>query len=205
MELNKIIEARRSVNFFDSNGEISKKDLETIIERATLSPSSYNLQHWHFLVVHDPDRKKVLKDVAYGQQKVEDAAAAIVVLGNLQAHERAKSIADDLSEKGYLPEEYKENVINQIQGLYGNNETMQRDEAIRGASLASMTLMLAAQDMGYGTCPMIGFDPEGVRREFNLPGHLIPVMMITIGPAKEENNSRKSRLSVNEVTTFNGF
>jgi nitroreductase len=71
MELNKIIDERRSVNFFDPNGEISKQDLEKIIERATLSPSSYNLQHWHFLVVHDPDRKKVLKEVAYGQQKVE--------------------------------------------------------------------------------------------------------------------------------------
>jgi putative NAD(P)H nitroreductase len=205
MELNKVIEERRSVDAFDPNGKISKDELETIIEKATLSPSSYNLQHWHFLVVNDPDRKKVLKEVAYGQQKIEDAAAAIVVLGNLQAHERAKSIADDLSEKGYLPAEYKENVINQVQGFYGNNEAVQRDEAIRGASLAAMTLMLVAKDMGYGTCPMIGFDPEGVRKEFNLPQHLIPVMMITIGPAQEVGNARKVRLPVNEVTTFNGF
>jgi putative NAD(P)H nitroreductase len=205
MELNKVIQERRSIDSFDPNGEISKEDLETIIEKATLSPSSYNLQHWHFLVVNHPDRKKVLKEVAYGQQKIEDAAAAIVVLGNLQAHERGKSIAGDLSEKGYLPEEYKENVINQIQGFYGNNEALQRDEAIRGASLAAMTLMLVAKDMGYGTCPMIGFDPEGIRREFNLPEHLIPVMMITIGPAKEVDNPRKGRLPINEVTTFNGF
>jgi putative NAD(P)H nitroreductase len=82
---------------------------------------------------------------------------------------------------------------------------MQRDEAIRGASLAAMNLMLAAKDLGYGTCPMIGFDPEGVRKEFNIPSHLIPVMMITIGPAKEETQPRKMRLSVNEVTTYNGF
>jgi putative NAD(P)H nitroreductase len=205
MELNKIIEERRSVNSFDPNGKISKEDLEAIITKATLSPSSYNLQHWHFLVVHDPDRKKVLKKVAYGQQKVEDAAAAIVVLGNLQAHERANSIADDLAEKNYLPAEYKENVVNQIQGLYGSNEQMQRDEAIRGASLAAMTLMLVAQDMGYGTCPMIGFDPQGIQREFNIPEHLIPVMMITIGPSKEENNPRKDRLPLNKISTFNGF
>jgi putative NAD(P)H nitroreductase len=139
------------------------------------------------------------------QQKVEDAAAGIVVLGDLQAHERASQIADDFSEKGYLPEEYKNNVVEQIQGFYGNNESVQRDEAIRGASLAAMTLMLAAKDMGYGTCPMIGFDPEGVRREFKVPENLFPVMLITIGPTKEEMKPRKLRYSVDKIATFNGF
>ncbi|BCJ86238.1 hypothetical protein skT53_12230 [Effusibacillus dendaii] len=65
--------------------------------------------------------------------------------------------------------------------------------------------MLAAKDLGYGTCPMIGFDPEAVRKEFNIPEQYIPVMIITIGPAKEESNPRKMRYSVSEVTTYNGF
>lgn len=204
MELRKVIEERRSVNQFDPNGQISKEDLEKILNAATMAPSSYDLQHWHFLVVNDKDRKLALKNVAYGQQKIEDAAAAIVVLGNLKAHERAGLIADDLVAKGYLREEYKDNVISTINGAYGNAGS-QRDEAIRGASLAAMNLMLAAKDLGYGTCPMGGFDPEGVRKEFNIPSHLIPVMIVTIGPAKEETRPRKMRLPVNEVTTYNGF
>jgi putative NAD(P)H nitroreductase len=204
IELFDVINQRRSVNVFDPNGTISKEDIEKIIEVATMAPSSYNLQHWHFLVVTDKELKLTLKKVAYDQQKVEDAAAAILVLGNVKAHERANLIADDLSEKGYLPAEYKDKVVQQIQGLYGN-EAMQRDEAIRGASLAAMNLMLAAKGLGYGTCPMIGFDPEGARKEFNIPSHLIPVMLITIGPAKEETQPRKMRLPVSEVATYNRF
>lgn len=204
MEFNQLVQARHSVNQFDPNGTISREVLESIIEAATLSPSSYNLQQWRFLVVDDKETKLKLKSSAYEQQKVADAAAAIVVLGNLKAHEDATQIADDLSEKGYLPPQYKENMINQINGLY-SNEVMQRDEAIRGSSLAAMTLMLAAKDKGYGTCPMIGFDPNRVRQEFNIPEHLIPVMIITIGPEKDPEMPRKLRFSAKEVTTYNGF
>ncbi|PGX23283.1 nitroreductase family protein [Priestia megaterium] len=204
MEFNQLIQARHSVNQFDPNGTISREELESIIEAATLAPSSYNLQHWRFLVVDDKDKKLKLKSAAYDQQKIEDAAAAIVVLGNLKAHEDAQRIADDLSEKGYLPEQYKENVINQINGLY-SNESMQRDEAIRGSSLAAMTLMLAAKDKGFGTCPMIGFDPARVQEEFNIPENLIPVMIITIGPENDPKAPRKFRFEAQEITTYNGF
>jgi putative NAD(P)H nitroreductase len=204
MEFNQLLQARYSVNQFDPNGTISREELESIIDAATLAPSSYNLQHWRFLVVDDKEKKLKLKSVAYDQQKVEDTAAAILVLGNLKAHEDAKRIADDLSAKGYLPEQYKENVINQINGLY-SNESMQRDEAIRGASLAAMTLMLAAKDKGFGTCPMIGFDPQRARQEFHIPEHLIPVMLITIGPEKDPKMPRKLRFPAKEITTYNGF
>ncbi|CAI8767450.1 putative NAD(P)H nitroreductase [Brevibacillus sp. IT-7CA2] len=204
MNFQQLLQARRSVNQFDPNATISRDDLESMIESATLAPSSYNLQHWRFLVVDDKEQKLKLKKAAFHQQKVEDASAAIVILGNLQAHKDAERIADDLTEKGYLPAQYKENVINQIEGLY-SNESMQRDEAIRGSSLAAMALMLAAKEKGYGSCPMIGFDPQLVRQEFNIPEHLIPVMMITIGTDLDPEMPRKIRFAVEEVTTYNGF
>ncbi|MFF2528326.1 nitroreductase family protein [Brevibacillus sp. NPDC058079] len=68
-----------------------------------------------------------------------------------------------------------------------------------------MALMLAAKEKGYGSCPMIGFDPHLVRQEFNIPEHLIPVMMITIGTDLDPEMPRKIRFAVEEVTTYNGF
>jgi putative NAD(P)H nitroreductase len=104
MKFTQLIEARHSVNQFDTNAAISREDLESIIAAATLAPSSFNLQHWRFLIVDDKEKKLKLKSAAYDQQKVEDAAAAIIVLGNLRAHEDAGRIVNDLADKGYLPE-----------------------------------------------------------------------------------------------------
>ncbi|RAV20387.1 nitroreductase family protein [Paenibacillus contaminans] len=204
MELNQLLEQRISVNNFDPAGQISREQLESIIQAATSAPSAYNLQHWHFLAVTDKDRKLALKQAAYNQQKIEDAAAAVVVLGDLKAFEKAGLIADDLSAKGYLPEAYKDNLINTLHNAY-SNESTQREEAIRAASFAAMTLMLAAKNDGFGTCPMTGFDPQAVRETFNIPAHLFPVLIVTIGQELEETRPQKFRQSVEQVTTFNGF
>jgi putative NAD(P)H nitroreductase len=61
---------------------------------------------------------------------------------------------------------------------------LQRDEAIRSASLASMTLMLVAQSLGLATCPIIGFDPDRVAQIVGLDQAHVPVMLITIGKSK---------------------
>ena len=41
--------------------------------------------------------------------------------------------------------------------------------------------MYAAKYYGYDTCPMIGFDEKAVQSELNMPEHVIPVLMITMG------------------------
>lgn len=204
MDLKTGIFARRSVEQFDPAAAISKEDIEKVIEAAGMAPSSYNLQHWHFLVIHDMDRKKALRNTAYDQQKVQDAAAAIVVLGNLKAHERARYITDDQVEKGYLTAEGQKKALAIISGYYDSAEN-QRMEAIRGASLAAMSLLLAAEALGYDTCPMAGFDLDAMRREFKIPEHLLPVMIVAIGRSMPEPRPRKMRLPVAEVITYDSF
>ena len=48
------------------------------------------------------------------------------------------------------------------------NEQVQRDEAMRSCGMAAMTLMLAAKEMGYDTCPMDGFDFDAVGKSTQL-------------------------------------
>lgn len=64
--------------------------------------------------------------------------------------------------------------------MYGENPMLQRDEAVRSAAMAAMTLMLAARDKGLVSCPMIGFDAAGVSDAFGL-GDGCPVMLLTVG------------------------
>ena len=56
-----------------------------------------------------------------------------------------------------------------------------------------MTLMLAASDMGYATCPMIGFDPAKVSEIVGLDEEHIPVMMVVLGKEKGTMRPRAHR------------
>jgi nitroreductase len=48
---------------------------------AATAPSSWNLQHWKFIVVQDQQIKEHLLPIAYGQQQVIEASAVIISSG----------------------------------------------------------------------------------------------------------------------------
>ena len=100
-----------------------------------------------------------------------------------------------------------EDTIRQTKGLYeGKGERFMEDEAIRNASLSAMTFMYAAKYYGYDTCPMIGFDEKAVQSELNMPEHVIPVLMITIGKSDTTKvRPRGYRKPISEFVTYESF
>ena len=199
MELSEIVAGRRSVKSYDPNHTISDGELKALFEKVILSPSSFNLQHWRFVVVRDPERKKQLREVSYNQEQVETASAVIIVAGKLNAHEDGPEIYKN------APEEVKQAMLPLMGGFYADNPQMQRDEVIRSCTLASMTLMVAAYDMGYATGPMIGFDPDAVSKLVGLDERHVPVMMIVLGKQTGDMRPRAFRYPPNKVVRLESF
>jgi len=83
MELIQGMKERRSINFFETGRELSDDQLRELLEVANLSPSSFNLQPWKVVVVRDSERKKVLRQCAMNQPKVEEASAVLILLAAL--------------------------------------------------------------------------------------------------------------------------
>jgi len=79
MDFDDVIRTRRSVHQY-SDADIDDETLYDLFEDVRHAPSSFNLQPWEFLVVRGDDLER-LQSVAYGQEHVTDAAAAVVVLG----------------------------------------------------------------------------------------------------------------------------
>ena len=198
-----LIRERTSVNHFDPSKTVSEAEIREIIADAVQAPSSYNIQHWRFVAVTDPEKKKQLQSAAYNQVKVGQASATIIVLGDLQGYEKMEQIYAPLVKNGVVTQDYASGAAQRATDTYFNNPQFARDEAIRSAALAAMTLMIAAQARGYVTGPMIGFDPEQVKRVFDISDRYVPVMLITLGYPAPGNLPRKPRLSVDEVLEFN--
>lgn len=89
--------------------------------------------------------------------------------------------------------------VAQAASAHAEDMVLQRDEAVRSASLAAMTLMLAAQGIGLGSCAMVGFDAMRLSQEFGLASTDLPVILVTVGYAAEGNWPQKPRKPVPEV------
>ena len=177
MTFSDLARQRHSVRHYTPGLTIEDSELAAIFAEVALSPSSFNLQPWQFVVVRDAARKRELRGLSFGQQQVEDCAAAIVVCGRLDAHADAPRIYAD------APAAMREKFVPMIAAVYTDQPALQREEAIRGGSLAAMSLMYAAKARGWDTGPMIGFDAKKVAAFIGLDAQTVPVMLIVLGKA----------------------
>ncbi|ABB12083.1 nitroreductase family protein [Burkholderia lata] len=200
--LETLLKSRVSTNKYDSGRALTDHQIDELIQLATTAPSAFNLQNWKFVAVRSAAGKAKLLPLAYGQQKVADAAVTFIVCGTLEPHVTLPGALKPSVEHGILDKGIYEGWIGAANSMYGDNPAFQRDEAIRSASLAAMTLMLAAQDRGLASGPMIGFDPSGVAAAFHLQPTDVPVMLVTVGHAAPGNWPQKPRKSTSDVLSF---
>ncbi|RDI72384.1 nitroreductase family protein [Halopelagius longus] len=210
MEFSEVVTSRRSVHQYTDEA-LEEETIEAIFERVRHSPSSYNLQPWEFLVLTEDENRERLRSVAYDQEHVTDAPVAVVVLGNKDPSAHADAVLDDWLNKGYLPnEEARDAVMESIDGMAALPEEERRVWTVRSTTLAASALLNAAWDEGVATCPMGGFDAEGVVEEFDIDADRYePVMLVTMGYAAEDapdvENERKYRRPVDEIVHYDEF
>ncbi|HYD34291.1 MAG TPA: nitroreductase family protein, partial [Methylophilaceae bacterium] len=92
-----------------------------------------------------------------------------------------------------------------IDQYYRGREQVQRDEGMRSCGMAAMALMLAATEMGYGSCPMDGFDFDAVAKLLNLPSDHTPAMFVAIGKTIKEPWPKGGQLPMSEVLVLDRF
>jgi len=193
------IKTRRSIKSFQDH-EMSKDEINKLLEAAILSPTSYNIQNWRFVIVTKQDLKDKLCALSYGQRQVAEASLVIVLCADLKAW--------DKNPERYwknIPEEPRKSLAKAIRQSYSGNTILEKDEALRSCGFAAQTIMLAARSMGYDTCPMEGFDFGKVAALINLPSDHIISMMIVVGKKAKEAGPRGGQLPLSEVVFENSF
>lgn len=194
------IEKRRSIKKFDPEYEITQEEINKLLEAAILSPTSYNIQHWRFVIIKDKKIKEVIKKYSWNQPQVSEASIVVIICADLKAWnkepERYWSSA---------PKHVQESLAKAIRNAYQDDEQFQRDEALRSCGMAAQTLMLATKALGYDSCPMIGFDQNRVAELINLPKDYIISMMVVIGKAIKPASPRSGQLKLKEIVFENSF
>lgn len=81
--------------------------------------------------------------------------------------------------------------------------TLGRDElCMMDISMAAQNIMLLAEEIGLGTCPVKSFNKRAISKILNLPSHVSADLIISVGYA-DEIASPPHRRSVKDVTFFN--
>jgi nitroreductase len=200
MEVREAIEARRAIQHFDPDHAISAAERTELLRLARLAPTSFNIQHCRFVVVTDRELRRQLRAASFDQSQVTDASLLVVLCADLAAWNRRPERYWD-----HVPPPLRDRFVALIRGVYGDQEQLQRDEAIRSCGLAAQTLMLAGQGMGYDSCALVGFDFDAVARLIALPDDHLIGMFVVLGKALRPAHARGGRLPETELVFENRF
>ncbi len=200
MNVSLAIETRRAVKAFDPEHRIGEAEIVQLMALAMLSPTAFNIQNWRFVLARDQALRREIRKVAWDQAQVTDASLLVVLTADLKAWEKEPS-----RYWRNAAQPVRDYLVPAIGQYYQGREQVQRDEAMRSCGIAAMTLMLAAREMGYESCPMDGFDFDAVGKLINLPPDHAIAMFVAIGKGIKEAYPRGGQLSMDEVVIVDSY
>lgn len=175
MELQKVLETRRSIRKYDAEKKVSEEQIKELIQAAILAPSWKNSQTGRYYAVTSEELLEKVRTEClpeYNANNVKDAPALIIttVVKNRSGYERSGEPTNELG-NGW--------------GLYD-------------LGLANQNLILKATEMGLGTLVMGLRDEAKLREYLQIPETQIVASVIGLGYADIEPEMPR-RKSVDDI------
>ena len=215
MDLLNISKTRYTTKAYDPIRKIPQEQITRLLEILRLTPSSINIQPWHFFIADNPVAKEriakaLVGKYAYNAPKVLESSHTILFCTKADISEQH---LDNLLTQDDISGRFKDSNAKQGQkdsrAGYVNYYRNEKGDIQRWAEnqtfIALGQILLAAGIEGIDATPIGGFDEQIINDELQLTEKgLIPSVLLTLGYRSENDfNAKlpKSRLSKEEIFT----
>ncbi len=204
MDTKTLFSERRSATFFNKDKQIDNQLLKDIINLALEAPSAFNLQPWRIIVVKSEESKKKLFNLSNQQDKVLEAPATLIVIGNKEGYADSNPVWTEMLQSVGGDEKMVNGAKEAAAFLYGSSDERKLKFAESNAGLLSMAIMITAKEYGVDSHPMSGIDFDGIHKEFGLKEEESAVMTIGLGyyDTTKELYPRRPRRLFDEIATI---
>jgi len=162
---------RYAVKRFDPSNTIDAGTWSAIEKSLVLTPSSFGLQPWKFLVVHSPEIKAKLPAISWNQTQPGDCSHMVVFAARKTVDESYVDafIAKSAETRGVAAEAlvgYRNVILGFLKNTTGRHLAWSSNQAY----IALGQLMASAAVLGVDACPMEGIVPSEYDKLLGLEG-----------------------------------
>ena len=147
------------------------------------------------MIIESSENIKKVQSIAFDQPHLSNASAIAVIVADTNIGRRTEELVDMWIDYGYRSEEDRKDLLNFIGKV--RSPQKRKEMALRNSMLAAMTFIFAAEDLGYATCPMMGFSQWQLEEFLELPEDRVIALMVALG--KKEPNKALPRLPRRDV------
>lgn len=157
-DLTAALQRRYATKSFDATKKIDPATFETLLEVLRLTPSSFGLQPWKFIVVENPTLRAELRPNSWNQPQITEASHLIVLAAKEEiSHADIQEWIDCMAHTQNVPNSKfapLQGAIQQFAGAMSPEEMHQWNS--RQVYIALGQLMTAAAVLGIDSCPLEG-------------------------------------------------
>src|ERR1700690_692446 len=176
---------RYATKFFDATKKIPADTWRTLEQALVLTPTSYGLQPYKFLVISNSAKRAELLPHSWNQKQVVDASHFVVFTARTEMKE---ADVDKLIQRTTDLRKLPADALNAYRGMMlgdvvnGPRGKIAHEWAARQSYIALGNLMTAAAVLGVDGCPMEGLVPAEYGRILQLHGSgYAPVVACALG------------------------
>ncbi|MBA9084884.1 hypothetical protein FHR92_001345 [Fontibacillus solani] len=198
---------------YDENKKISDEDFNFILEAGRLSPSSYGLEPWKFLIIQNPDFRERLMKIATGAaRQLRGASHFIIILARTDVKFDSKYISNHIKTVQQASDETAKMLLQSLEGFQNRWKLLENDRALLDWSskqtyIALANMLTAAAQMGIDSTPIEGFSFDDVNALLESEGLLDngnykPSVMAAFGYRKEDPARSKTRKNLSDIVEW---
>ncbi len=167
------LEWRYATKVFDATKKIPADVWAALEQALVLTPTSYGLQPYQFLIVQDAAKRAALLPHSWGQKQVVDCSHFVVFTARTEMQEAdVKRLIARISSVRGVPAEFMTPYWNMMISdvVNGPRGKAAHEWAARQSYIALGNLMTAAAVLGVDACPMEGLVPAEYDKVLKLEG-----------------------------------
>jgi nitroreductase len=175
------IRSQRACRRFDPDAKVPDSDVEQMLAAAVHAPSAENTQPWTFIVVRDESARALL---AGWWTETWNAGGGDFVRQSVEDKVLVADLEFGFSKGGFAAAPV-------VVVVCADTDRVPEIYAPSSIYPAVQNLLLAAADLGYGSC-LTTFGVDRVRELLQLPQNLIPMAAVYVGvPARKLSPPRR--------------
>lgn len=192
---------RHACKLFDGK-KIPTEDLEFILEVGRLSPSSFGVEQWKFVVVQNQALKEMIENVSWNQKQISTCSDLLIILARKDVRSSDAYTIKQLKRWGLSEDDFKG-----FLGVYHGWVDGRDDHTIEMWSekqcyIAAGNMMSAAASIGIDSCPMEGFEYKKVDALLGIDTAVYQSAIVIPFGYRAAEQRGKHRLSLDEVVEY---
>lgn len=204
---------RHACKIFDEHKKISQEDIDFIMETGRLSPSSFGMEPWRFILISNNELKAELKPHCWGQAQITSCSHLLIVLTKTAAMTDDSYISAMFSRRGldkeavtgyiekfktYLKEKVSAFAVKYMYKKFTKNYAIY-EWCARQTYIAASSMATSAAMIGIDSCYIEGFKKEDVEHVLEIDTNMEEAVLVMAFGYRANEQPKKQRLSMDQI------